>query len=190
MEFCSGGRGVSEKQATRLPLQSGEVRRSVRKHAPDQFGKRCDAGRTGVERRRMKRNFRRRKNDQLRESKIDMVKVANRKVLNRSRGNRAQDLAARRIARLLLFLRRGSPRMKRAFRGIGILPMVRHGLEARATHNPKRAVIENGKPRRNRDEHRKDRRNRLYALHYSFNRPSEKIGNFLSMKWTRNSPHH
>ena len=54
----------------------------------------------------MKRNFRRRENDQLRESKIDMVKIANRKVLNRSRGNRAQNFAAGRIVGLLLFLRR------------------------------------------------------------------------------------
>lgn len=184
MEFCSGGRGgrgVSGKQATRLPLQSGEVRRSMREHAPDQFSKRCDARRTGVERCRMKRNFRRRESDQLRESKIDMVKVANRKVLNRSRGNRAQDLAARRIVRLFLFLRRGLLGMKRALIG--------RSFRFRRS-GPEGTVIGNGKPRRKRDEHRQDRQNPLYAFHLFFHRPSEKFGNFSLCEMDEHSPHH
>jgi hypothetical protein len=74
---------------------------------------------------------------------------------------RSQTFAARLIGGFFLFVRFGWMRMKRAVGGIGILPMIGHGLEARATGcEIQRAVIGNRDP--GKDRHGDDQATRSW----------------------------
>jgi hypothetical protein len=127
-------------QATRLPLQLkirdtdryllGKMRRSVSEKAPlqNQFSERMCTRRTRVERQGHLRVTQKRNENKLFKAEIHIRKfgVIARPTFPFRKNNRPQNLAALYVRGLLLLLRRLG--MKRALRGIGIMPMNGCGL--------------------------------------------------------------
>ena len=128
-------------------------RRSVSANAPNQFSEEGCARRPGIERRQRKRNFGRGENNELFDCEVgaDNIDHCRCEALGWCCHNRAQNFAARLAARILRFTGLG---MEWAGRGIGILPMLRHGLEARATMRDRAesAMIGEREPRKNSDQ--------------------------------------
>ena len=133
--------------------------------------------------------MRSRREDNFFNCKIDIgkVRIVARPTFRGGGHGRAQNFAALNIRRVLFLFRRLG--VERTFRGIGILPMIRHGLEARATifgrNRAERAMIENGDPGDDGD------RNSHAAhgwLHAAFNRRRAMKSQMFSFGSTTTSP--